>query len=293
MTADEVRAALAAAGVPAPAGGHEVRPIEGGSANWTFDVDGGWIVRFPRTDLVAASTARELVLLPALQDALPFAVPALLWHGRHAGRPWLGYRRITGEAIDRLDPVRDAALAVALGRGLAALHAFPIERARGLLGGAATPAAWAARYEALRGEARARLQDVLDAADASRLERAIDVFIAQADAFVPALVHGDLGPEHVLVDGWGRFTGIIDWEDAAVGDPAIDFAGLWGRLGATAARAVLAAYGRGGERAFERRVQAYAWIAVVHDLLHAVAAGDRDATARAAAALRRRLAAKD
>lgn len=34
-------------------------------------------------------------------------------------------------------------------------------------------------------------------------------------------VHGDLGAEHVLVDG-DRITGVIDWGDAALGDPALD-----------------------------------------------------------------------
>lgn len=37
------------------------------------------------------------------------------------------------------------------------------------------------------------------------------------------LVHGDLGPHHVLYDG-GRITGVIDWSDARVGDPALDLA---------------------------------------------------------------------
>ncbi len=34
-------------------------------------------------------------------------------------------------------------------------------------------------------------------------------------------IHGDLGAEHVFVAG-GRITGIIDWSDAVIGDPALD-----------------------------------------------------------------------
>lgn len=37
------------------------------------------------------------------------------------------------------------------------------------------------------------------------------------------LVHGDLGPEHVLCRD-GRLIGVIDWSDACVGDPALDLA---------------------------------------------------------------------
>ena len=41
--------------------------------------------------------------------------------------------------------------------------------------------------------------------------------------FKPALLHADLGPEHLLVRD-GRLAGVIDWGDARVGDPALDYA---------------------------------------------------------------------
>ena len=44
-------------------------------------------------------------------------------------------------------------------------------------------------------------------------------------AFKPALLHGDLGPEHLLVRD-GRLAGVIDWGDARLGDPALDYSWL-------------------------------------------------------------------
>ncbi len=47
----------------------------------------------------------------------------------------------------------------------------------------------------------------------------------------PRLVHNDLAAEHVLCDPVaGTVTGVIDWSDIAIGDPAADFAGMfhWG-----------------------------------------------------------------
>jgi aminoglycoside phosphotransferase (APT) family kinase protein len=38
-------------------------------------------------------------------------------------------------------------------------------------------------------------------------------------------VHGDLLPEHLLVRD-GRLAAVIDWGDARVGDPALDYAWL-------------------------------------------------------------------
>ena len=37
------------------------------------------------------------------------------------------------------------------------------------------------------------------------------------------LVHGDLGPAHLLSQD-GALTGVIDWTDARLGDPALDLA---------------------------------------------------------------------
>ena len=44
---------------------------------------------------------------------------------------------------------------------------------------------------------------------------------APAPAERLTFIHGDLGAEHVFADS-GRITGVIDWGDAAIGDPAID-----------------------------------------------------------------------
>jgi aminoglycoside phosphotransferase (APT) family kinase protein len=59
--------------------------------------------------------------------------------------------------------------------------------------------------------------------------------------FTPRLTHADLGPAHILSRG-GELTGVIDWSDARIGDPALDFA--WALNGAPAAfaEAVLGAY---------------------------------------------------
>jgi aminoglycoside phosphotransferase (APT) family kinase protein len=46
--------------------------------------------------------------------------------------------------------------------------------------------------------------------------------------YAPALAHCDLGPEHLLCRE-GRLVGVIDWADAKIGDPAIDYAWLLNR----------------------------------------------------------------
>ena len=43
------------------------------------------------------------------------------------------------------------------------------------------------------------------------------------------VIHGDLGPAHIRVVG-DEVTGVIDWGDCCIGDPALDLA--WTRYGA-------------------------------------------------------------
>src|SRR6266566_401550 len=46
-------------------------------------------------------------------------------------------------------------------------------------------------------------------------------------AFQPVLIHCDLACEHIFCDPvHGVLTGVIDWGNATIGDPALDFVGL-------------------------------------------------------------------
>jgi aminoglycoside 2''-phosphotransferase len=61
--------------------------------------------------------------------------------------------------------------------------------------------------------------------------------------FEPRLVHGDLWPEHVLLDrAAGRLSGIIDFGQAGLGDPAGDLGNLLQVYGETFVRRMLSAY---------------------------------------------------
>jgi aminoglycoside phosphotransferase (APT) family kinase protein len=78
--------------------------------------------------------------------------------------------------------------------------------------------------------------------------------------------HNDLGIEHVLVDpaGWA-VTGVIDWSDAALVDPAVDVGLLYRDLGPPALALV------GGPDA--ERAVFYARCAMLEDLAYGVTTG--------------------
>ena len=81
------------------------------------------------------------------------------------------------------------------------------------------------------------LSGIVSLAEPEQAE-AIESFLDAAppeDDYTPVFSHNDLGIEHVLVDPllW-TVTGIIDWSDAAIVDPAVDLGRLHRDLGSHA-----------------------------------------------------------
>ncbi len=107
---------------------------------------------------------------------------------------------------------------------------------------------------------------------------AVERFLACAPPPAPApdelvLAHNDLGGEHVLIDPEAMtITGIIDWSDAAVADPAAELGRLLRDLGATHLDAVVGGLAvlPAHEHAWRDRAWWYARCLVVEDLAYAV-----------------------
>jgi len=80
----------------------------------------------------------------------------------------------------------------------------------------------------------------------SKSRDAVERILGDAGQLAPssaeALVHGDLHTRHVLVDQ-GELSGVIDWGDVCIGDPAIDLPFFWSFLPPDARDGVLEHYG--------------------------------------------------
>lgn len=211
--------------------------VEDGWDSLVLEIDGEWIVRVPRRPEVRAALEMEARLLPELAPALPAPVPRFE-HAAENGIRAVAYRRLPGSPVDTSRP----RLGGELGRFTAALHEFPVERAR-KLGVPSHDLEWRDRYRAFGGEVLARAGSLLGE-DRAAAEAMLDAYLGDDANFAyrPRLIHADLGPEHVLTAA-DEVTGVLDWSDARIGDPALDLA--WGLHGTPAhfAGAVLAAYG--------------------------------------------------
>jgi aminoglycoside phosphotransferase (APT) family kinase protein len=172
-------------------------------------VDDAWVVRWPRHALAGEEIEQEVELLPVLAPLLPVAVPEFEYVSRD---PWLvAYRLIRGEPLVDEDPAGVRAF-------LDALHAVDVETVP------ARRPDWLETYREQANEFRRLVLPLLDADERS----AGEALLAETEmltGFQPALTHSDLLPEHLLVRG-GKLAGVIDWSDARIGDPALDYAWL-------------------------------------------------------------------
>jgi aminoglycoside 2''-phosphotransferase len=279
--------------------GRPLEPIFGGWSFWTFRVGADHVVRFPRSEAVARGLERELVLLPALAERVSYRVPAPVAVGRRAGRPFAVAPWIDGRTIESRDVAAGAAPSPEhAGRGrsrvaqvLAELHGFPIRRAAELLGAPRLASAWRSRYLALRETVATRVEPLLEDGLRDRVAVGYARFLEDGlPAFEhPVLVHGDLGVEHVRVDAQGRVVGLIDFEDATIGDPAIDFAGLSIAFGSDVVRDLVDRYGGPSDAGFAARLHFYVWMSAVQEIVHGLDTGDDALVADAVRSLADRL----
>ncbi|MER5880407.1 phosphotransferase [Streptomyces sp. NPDC001910] len=248
-----------------------------GLDNLTYEVDGELIVRFSKESDPARRAAlvdREARLLAAVADISPLPVPEPTFADAEQG--CLAYRKLPGTPLLDMPPHRRSAhatsIAATLGELLTALHAAPLDLLTGLVeADHPPPAAWL--LEAVHDYTRVAGQVP------APYRRPVEAFLDAASpdaAYVPAFSHNDLGIEHILVDPdtW-TVSGILDWSDAAVVDPAYDFGLLHRDLGPAAVRAAISTY-RADDNdltALGERAVFYARCTVLEDLAHGITTG--------------------
>jgi aminoglycoside phosphotransferase (APT) family kinase protein len=254
-----------------------VVPLGEGLDNLAYEVNGELILRLrkePDPVRRAVLVNREARLLAAVADVSPLPVPEPTFAVPERG--WLAYVRLPGVPLlnvpHRQRSAHGASIAATLGEFLAAMHAVAVDRMTDLADTDSQPLAeW--RREATQTYATI-------AGRVPQVHRGpVEAFLAAPpppDRYSPAFSHNDLGIEHVLVDpvAW-KVTGIIDWSDAAIVDPAYDFGLLYRDLGPTAARVALRGYRTDANdiTALRERAVFYARCSVFEDLAYGIGTG--------------------
>ena len=243
--------------------------IEGGWDSFVLDT-GEWIFKFPRRPEVEPAFRSEIALLRSLAGAVPLEVPRF---EVVVEEPVLfaGYPKIPGAPLT--PDFRTERAGRDLAGFLAALHALPVDVAlgAGVPGGAE---AWRARQEELVADLVAKVSPLLPERERDIARAVFDAFLADAASFdfEPAPIHYDVGPTHLLARADGSLTGVIDWGDAWVGDPAADLAWALQGAGPAFARAVADVYPV--TEAVRVRARHYHRLGPWHEVVHGLETND-------------------
>jgi aminoglycoside phosphotransferase (APT) family kinase protein len=192
-----------------------------------FEVDTSWLFRFPKREASVAKLNRERELFSDLGEWVSLPIPNYEYFHESresSSRTFAGYRKLPGIPGDISKMVDQHGVARQLGIFLERLHTYPLDKAReaGVLEKRDLVALW-------RDKSREQLSRLVDPnVNRDLLRRYLENKTLLTFDGTLSLVHGDLWAEHILVDAHsGVVSGIIDWGDTFMGDPAIDFACLY------------------------------------------------------------------
>jgi aminoglycoside phosphotransferase (APT) family kinase protein len=212
-------------------------------SGWAADVyllDDRFVARFPRNAEVAEWVDSEQAILGLVTSSLgsAFSTPTVVGRGRagaHFPHDFLVCGFVPGTRADHFAGPDSDELTSDLGRALTRIHSVSVNDARSI--GLRQPD-W--------------------------------------DGYTGTLsfLHGDFSLDNVIVDlASGRLVGVIDWGNAAVGDPALDFVWLVLSRGWRFVHSVIDAYQRPIDEGFLDRVKANAQIQAIQWLTDSISRG--------------------
>ena len=211
----------------------KVRWVHRGWDNVVLVLDERLVFRFPKRDGYLERFKAEVVLLRYLHDIVPIAVPdyAFLPDDMSFG----GYHIVPGRPLrrsicKRLNAPTKEIVSRELGEFLSVLHgiAEPQAKSLGLKPWPAVDWGGTPEMERLYADIRARVFPRLNKDEQAWLAMQFERCLELRRPPRSCVVHNDLTDDHIyLVPELGKLGGIIDFADAALTDPAMDFAGLW------------------------------------------------------------------
>jgi aminoglycoside 2''-phosphotransferase len=263
---------------------HDRQRIAVNADGWSsliLDIEDAYIFRFPRRPEIKIGYLKEAALLPELAQALSISIPTfefLCLDAADYQRCFVGYRKIRGDPWSA-DLAETPQIIQQLANFLSELHCFPAERAARLLGVRADSHQWRQKYLEFYDRIQTNAFPLLDI-PACRVATQVWRAFLQDEAnfsFLPSLIHADLCADHILCDlERQQVSGIIDWEDATLGDPALDFVGLAYIAGWEPVERILNPYRGIVEDTFRRRIAFYLQAVPFHQILFGLQTNDQN-----------------
>lgn len=253
-----------------------------GQNNTVLIVDDRYVFRFPLYEAGRRQLQFETRVLQVLQGKVPLAVPNPTYVRLDApiGQAFMGYRTIQGQSTNIYtlesrypENVCDR-LAQQLGGFLNTLHGIALNAFGTDLPEAEGIAYWADMYERIRD----RLFERMRIETRDEVSQHFEDYLNAPDDFDPCLIHGDFGTGNILFDpDKATFTGVIDFGGAAIGDPAVDLAAIYGFQGRGDDFARRVAQHYPAMESMMRRIRFYSGTFALQEALFGIENGDEAA----------------
>jgi len=253
----------------------DVDLFQEGLVNDVLIVNRKWVVRFTKTDYGKEMMALEARLMRFLNPMISINLP---YPAKHEDRI-LVYELLAGEDFVRHDwhkatDAQQVEIAKQLGTLLQELHDIPIQDPGWeipLTLAPVTRETWLDIFERVQ----EKVCPILLPHQVQWLSNLFGSALDQKDFFdfEPAMIHGDLGPYHLLYDrDTQSLNGVIDFAMAGIGDPAADLGSLISYYGETLVSKLRPYYSH--YDALLQRARFYAEAAEVHWVLLGMESGE-------------------
>ncbi len=231
-----------------------------GFSSVAVETAGSIVFRIARTPEAGQRYQKEARLLPVLMGHLPVAVPQPQFHLTQAAAfPFglMGYPKLAGQPLQLDMPLTESQgcdLAAQIGAIIYALQQISPTALSLSDHFLQQKTAWGTQYAQIM----PALHQQLEPQEYRAVDKWWQDFLADAQMshYTPVMQHGDLWFENLLAQG-DTITGLIDFENLAVGDPAQDFVPQL-YLGETFLRWVIRGYEQAGgqlDTGFEHRLR--------------------------------------
>ncbi|MBN2231063.1 MAG: phosphotransferase [Candidatus Thorarchaeota archaeon] len=197
-------------------------------------VEDKYLFRFPSTIIPIEEQRRlirrETLLLKNIRNHLTFEIPSPEFIDANSNTPFMGYQMIQGESLSRhfdsTSPVQKTILGNQVGEFLSQLHAIDGSTLGIGDDGFYDPKESYREIQVVFSKIQELIIPEVSKNEREWIEKLFHEFldIDENFDFKPVLIHGDFDTSNILVNfETMQVTGIIDFEETRVYDPAIDF----------------------------------------------------------------------
>lgn len=265
----------------------EINQIEAndiGQNNDVLFVNNTLVFRFPKYIEGIKKLEKETEVLDHIKEKVSLPIPYPQYRSfepSKVGKVFTGYQLIQGtplwpsdmKKIDNEEHIQK--IASQLVQFLTELHAKPIDNIgvekQGIVDIRKS-------IEELYDKFQEELFPYMNGEAQSEVSQNFEIFLSNEELmnFNPVLIHGDFGSSNILWDSKrGEISGIIDFGETEIGDPAYDFAGLLSSYGKPFIKRCLSLYPEGGK--VLERINFYKSTFALQEALHGIENNDKQA----------------